>query len=124
MSYIYAMPFRFPKNEKLKSRKTIQALFSEGTRVNHYPLRMIYLSMEGLENNKAGFSVPKKTFGKAVDRNRLKRLMREAFRLHKNTLKPNNGDHFAFLFLYIGKESCDYKSVENAMATLLQKLPE
>lgn len=124
MSYIYTMPYRFPKNEKLKSRKTIQNLFSTGKRLNHHPLRMIYIRMEGSENNKAGFSVPKKTFGKAVDRNRTKRQMREAYRLHKNTLKPNNSDHFAFLFLYIGKEGCDFSTIEKSMISLLRKLPE
>ena len=118
------MRFTFPKNEKLKSQKTIGSLFSEGKGLNQFPLRMLYLKMDGQECIKAGFSVPKKNFKQAVARNRLKRLMREAYRLHKNKLKPNNGGNFALLFLYIGREECDFGEIENAMITLLNRLPE
>ncbi|MCW5519912.1 ribonuclease P protein component [Aureitalea sp. L0-47] len=118
------MRFTFQKHEKLKSRKTIGALFSEGKGINKFPLRMIYLHIEGQESIKAGFSVPKRNFKLAVSRNRIKRLMREAYRLHKNKLKPNNGDNFALLFLYIGRKECDFSEIEKAMTVLLDKLPE
>jgi ribonuclease P protein component len=118
------MRLTFQKNEKLKSRKTIGLLFSEGKGINHFPLRLIYLRMENQEAVQAGFSVPKRNFKLAVKRNRIKRLMREAYRLHKNKLKPNNGNNFALLFLYIGRKECNFSEIEKAVIALLNKLPE
>jgi ribonuclease P protein component len=117
------MRFKFPKKEKLKSRKLIAALFSEGKSVTKYPLRLIYLEQQDLECSKAAFSVPKRNFKHAVDRNHFKRLMKEAYRLHKNKLNPNNGSHFAFLFLYIGQSDGDFSAIEKATEALLNKLP-
>jgi len=118
------MRFKFRKKEKLKSRKMIAALFSEGKSATKYPVRMIYLESEGLNVSKAAFSVPKRSFKSAVDRNRFKRLMREAYRLHKNTLNPNNRHHFALLFLYIGQNDGSFGEIEKAIIALLRKLPE
>jgi ribonuclease P protein component len=117
------MGFKLPNKEKLKSRKMIATLFSEGKSVAKYPVRMIYLQQEVLENSRAAFSVPKRNFKRAVDRNHFKRLMREAYRLHKNTLNPNNEGHFALLFLYIGQDDEDFGAIEKAMIALLKKLP-
>ena len=79
------MSFSYPKKEKLKSQKRIEQLFSEGKSVNAYPLRMVYLKSDfnGNTTFKTGVTVSKRNFKKAVDRNRIKRLLREAYRLNK-----------------------------------------
>ena len=74
---------KFPKNEKLKSSKTNENLFLNGKKHIQFPLKIIYLETSESENNKVAFSVPKRNFKKAVERNRIKRLLREIYRLNK-----------------------------------------
>jgi ribonuclease P protein component len=116
------MRFRFPKHEKLKSRKTIDLLFLEGRSFSKSPVKLIYIPIEGSEVNLAGFVVPKKHFKKAVDRNRLKRQMREAYRNNKHLLKSNNGSKFALMFLYINQEKTSFDSIQKAVLSLIKKL--
>tara|TARA_B100000795_G_scaffold269897_1_gene261000 strand:- start:9147 stop:9386 length:240 start_codon:yes stop_codon:yes gene_type:complete len=73
------------KKERLKSKKLIGRLYTEGSSVKAFPLRMVYLQTEHTSDFPAqvGVSVAKRTFKKAPDRNRLKRLMRETYRLQK-----------------------------------------
>ena len=71
------MQFSYPKNEKLKSHKTIDRLFSEGKSVSKYPLRLVYVENTDEQNSEKvlmGVSVSKKYFKKAVDRNYFKRV--------------------------------------------------
>jgi ribonuclease P protein component len=78
-----------PRQQKLKSRSAIDALFRGGQRFSVYPVLTWYrwtASTEGKGGIEAGFSCSKKHFKKAVDRNRVKRLMREAWRLQKSEL--------------------------------------
>ena len=63
------MSFKFPKQEKLKSRKTIDLLFLKGSSFTKSPVKLIYVPIEDYEVNKVGFSVPKKLFKKALDAN-------------------------------------------------------
>jgi len=116
------MNFSFPKSEKLKSRKTIELLFSEGKAITKFPIKLFFLPIENAENTQAGFAVPKRNFKNAVDRNRIKRQMREAYRLQKHLLKNENGLKFAIFFLYIGKEKLPYSRIETAMESLIKKL--
>lgn len=83
---------------------------------------MIFMENDEGLPNQAAFSVPKKNFPKAVSRNRIKRQMREAYRLHKNLVKTNNGKTFALLFLYISKDMETYADIELSMRALLEKL--
>lgn len=109
--------------ERLKSKKLIDSLFSEGKSVSSFPLKCFYLPIEQQTiNHKAGFSVSKKNFKKAVERNRIKRLIREAYRIHRDDIFNKNETYLAFMFLYIGKDTPEYKEVEKAMIKLLIKL--
>ena len=117
------MSFTYPQKEKLKSRKLIDKLFTEGKSVSVYPLRMVYLStaLNGDILAKTGVSVSKRNFKKAPDRNRIKRLLREAYRLNKATYFNNLSTQHAFMILYIGKEKPTFLQVETKMKQLFEK---
>lgn len=120
------MKLSFPKEEKLKSKKCIELLFSEGNAVSKFPLRLIFVATD-LPNavpTQAGVSVTKRRFKKAVTRNRIKRLMREAYRLHKNDVFNKISTTYAFMFLYIGKQEPTFEEIETSMVRLLQKFLE
>ena len=117
------MNFTYPNPEKLKSKTTIDALFSEGKSVSKYPLRLVYV--ENTEANaeviKMGVSVSKKYFKKAVDRNYFKRLLRETYRLNKAILLENNEKKYAFMFFYQTKDRLSYEEIELKTKQLFQK---
>ncbi|MGJ8591483.1 MAG: ribonuclease P protein component [Aquaticitalea sp.] len=117
------MKFTFNKKEKLKSEKLITQLFAEGKSVAAYPLRLVYLhtSFEDGVKAKAGVSVSKRNFKNAVDRNRIKRLLREAYRLQKPAYFNNFSASYAFMILYIGKEETDFHNVSLKMKQLFDK---
>ncbi len=117
------MKFTFPKKEKLKSKKLIELLFAEGKSVSNYPIKLIYLktALPFDVPIQTGVTVPKKNFKSAVKRNRIKRLMRESYRLNKALVFNNSKGTFAFLFLYLGKEMPDYSVVEQNLKAALHK---
>lgn len=116
----------FGKEEKLSSKRVIDALFSEGKSFKEYPFKVVYNETDGQHSsNQILISVPKRRFGKAVTRNRIKRLIRETYRLSKQQLieKSNEeGKYFAFAFVYIGKDIPKYAPLMDAMQNALQKL--
>jgi len=116
------MNFRFPKSEKLKSRKTIELLFTEGKSVTKFPIKVFYLPIKNNEKTQVGFAVPKRNFKNAVDRNRIKRQLREAYRLQKHLLKNKEDLKFGLFFLYLGKEKLPYISIEKAMKSLIENI--
>lgn len=117
------MKFNFNKKEKLKSEKLIAQLFAEGQTIAVYPLRLVYLPTlyDDGTKIKAGVSVSKRNFKNAVDRNRIKRLMREAYRLQKGAWFYNFSASYAFMFLYTGKDGTDFETVNLKMSNLLEK---
>ncbi|WP_290701452.1 ribonuclease P protein component [Lacinutrix sp.] len=116
------MKLTYNKHEKLKSQKTIEQLFLEGKSVSAYPLRLVYLKHNN--SRKVGVSVSKRNFKRAVDRIRIKRLLREAYRLNKTMLINNEVNDYALMILYIGKDMPDFKFINTKTKTLLTKFTD
>ena len=117
------MAFSFPKKERLKSKKLIEQVFEEGKSIKRFPLKLIYLKTPLPEDVpcQVAMAVPKKKVRQAVKRNRIKRLMRESCRLQKGDTFNKTVGNFALLFLYLGKESPEYREIDSAMTVLLDK---
>ncbi len=114
----------FTKEERLRSKKLIEQLFREGSSFNLYPLRFIYTKQAPLVAAlpQVLISVSKRNFKKAVDRNRLKRQLREAYRLNKATLQPAGPSSIQLLgILYIAKEKKPFKIIEKKLISGLQR---
>ena len=124
--YLCTMQFTYPKKEKLKSKTTIDLLFSEGNSVSKFPLRLVYVENKepNAELMKMGVSVSKKYFKKAVDRNYFKRVLRETYRLNKHLLIDNLEKPYAFMFFYQTKERLSYQEIEEKTIQLFQKFNE
>lgn len=145
--------FTWKKAEKLKSRKRIERVFREGKSFSLFPYRVIFLlqpigagaSMPGGDGGdpasrpgaaakaprsdwaplQAGFGASSRHFKKAVDRNRIKRLGREAYRLQKEPLLrrlTGKGLSLAVFFIYTGKELPEYATITEKIGVILQKL--
>ncbi|XCF06467.1 ribonuclease P protein component [Tamlana crocina] len=117
------MKFTYGKKEKLKSKKLIDQLFTEGKSVSAFPLRLVYLGTTFDDDvmAKTGVSVSKRNFKTAVARNRIKRFLREAYRLNKGQYFNNLTTPHAFMILYIGKEKPSFDQVEKRMNQLFTK---
>ncbi len=125
------------KQERLKSRKAIEHLFKQGKSFTVFPFRVLYIweqvtiaedttpDNSGNTRLQAGFTVSSRNFKKAVDRNRIKRLMREAYRLQKNELQQSPVlDHLnlTLFFIYVGKELPEYKQVLEKTEIVLKRM--
>lgn len=117
------MSFGYAKKDKLKSKKLIDQLFTEGKSVSAFPLRLVYLKTEFNDGSllKTGVSVSKRLHKTAVSRNRIKRLMREAYRLNIPNYLDTNTASYAFMILYIGKEKTTFDALDSKMKKLLEK---
>ena len=122
----------FRKAERLCSKKHIEALFAGDNRsLTAYPLRAVYTETENekIVNSKSVsllISVSKRHFKHAVDRNRAKRLIREAYRLNKGLLLDHlpEDTQLDLAFIWMSDELCDYAIVEAKMKTILQRIAE
>jgi len=91
--------FTYLKTEKLKSRKIIELLFSKGKSISKYPLRLVYIKTDEVDEKLLfGVSVSKRNFKNAVDRNYFKRVLRECYRLNKHLLYDNLDKPYAMMF--------------------------
>ena len=121
------MNFTYPKTEKLKSKTTIDLLFSKGKSVSKYPLRLVFVESDyGIPKDsdqklKMGVSVSKKYFKHAVDRNYFKRVLRETYRLNKHILVDNLDKKYAFMFFYQTKERLSYQEIHTKTIQLFEK---
>jgi ribonuclease P protein component len=109
------------KQERLKSKKLIEKLYSEGSSVKMFPLRMMFVQTAHTSDFpcQVGVSVAKRNFKKAPDRNRLKRLMRETYRLQKEIVYNNLEQPYVFMISYIGREEIKYEELYPKMEKLL-----
>lgn len=120
------LSYRFPKEERLRSKKLIEQLFREGSSFNLYPLRFVALHLPQVSEPpvQVVISVSKRNFKKAVDRNRLKRQIREAYRLQKHIIPQLNtqGGTWLIAILYIGKEKNPFNIISKKLNSGLERL--
>jgi ribonuclease P protein component len=113
------------KSERLKSRKQIDFLFKEGKKITLFPFRLLYLFENGPGEIRAGFTVSSKNFPGAVERNRIKRLMRESYRVQNKDLKTAVTDFrkkLHLFFIYTGREILSYEQVSLKLTQVLEKI--
>ena len=118
----------FSKSEKLCSHSVISTLFEEGNSFFCYPFTVIWMP----ENQSSRFpvqlaiSVPRKSFKKAVHRNKIKRLVREAWRKNKHDLYSileQQNNQLVIMLIYNGKGIPTYERMVEATRTIISKLP-
>ncbi|MDO4991355.1 MAG: ribonuclease P protein component [Prevotellaceae bacterium] len=129
----------FPKKEKLVSRKLIDHLFVGGgsKSMSCFPLRLVFMVLdhedEALENKGSNeeiadaqmlISVPKRCFKHAVDRNRVKRQVREAYRHHRDLFELPEGKYLAMAFIWLDHQHHDSAEVEAKVTNLLRRMGE
>ena len=119
----------FRKEERMVSRALIETLFSGSRSMMAFPVRMVFMTQErtvGAEPLQLLISVPKKFFKHAVDRNRVKRQLREAFRHHKQQLYDALPDDKSLLiaFVWLSKQHQPSVKVDERVRGLLQRLVE
>lgn len=124
-----AKRFGFGRKERLKSRKAIEALFLQGKNLSQFPLRAMYkfevASNEQQAIVRVGVTASKRHFKKSVDRNRIKRLLREAYRLQKHSLLElvkQKQIRVHVFFMYMDKTLPLFETIQENMAKCLNQL--
>ena len=121
-----AKQFSYSKKEKLKSRKQLEQVFSKGKSFTVLPIKVFYIDVEEQDNPvKAGVGVSSRNFKKAVQRNRIKRLLRETYRTEKIPLHDclqKNEKQAAVFFLYVDKLMPEYILLKEKMKLIIQRL--
>jgi ribonuclease P protein component len=116
--------FSLKKHEILRSKKSIKELFNSGSSFILYPFKVQYLPDFNSPNNQVLFSVSKRNFKKAVDRNLLRRRIREAYRLNKSLLLADEKEasSISIALIYIGKFKLPYAEIEDKLKQVLVRL--
>ena len=112
--------FSFPKSDRLNKKKIIQELFDKGSTFYLYPFKVFYAPNEGASSSQVLITVSKKNFGRAVDRNLIKRRVREAFRLNQGHLADNK--NYQIAYIYTAKEILDFSKIQEKVVKSFKKL--
>lgn len=114
---------KLSKNERLHSKKSIKELFDKGSSFFLYPFKVLYLDLplEQIETNQVLFSVSKKKIKKAVDRNQVKRRIKEAYRLNKHLL-ANAEVKKNISLIYVSSDIPSFKKIEPVIQKILVRL--
>ena len=115
----------FRKADKLKSRKSIDELFSKGSSFSNFPFKVIWLPENKEARLQVAVGVSSRNFKKATERNRIKRLMRESWRLQKEKLQlhlQEKDKQLSLFILYVGKELPEYEVVFEKIGIILNRL--
>lgn len=113
------MSISIANTSRLKSKKKITLLFEEGKRLSEGPLHLRYLIVDNSEGSQYGFSVPKKNHALAVNRNKIKRLMRESLRIQNDSSLEKGR---LLMFVYLGKTIPEFDELCELTNNLLKKL--
>ena len=113
------MGYGFPKHSRLCGQERIAQLYKDGQRFTSWPLRVTYQPTE--DETQVLVWAPKSLFKRAVKRNHLRRLMREAYRLNQDLLGEK---HFLIAFNYMDKEEQSFATINNAVCKSLKKISE
>lgn len=121
------MDFTFPKSQRLTGKKEIDAVYNDGKILKKYPFVVKYLRPVEMEKEclKGVFAVPKRRIPRAVKRNRIRRMLKEAYRLNKHLLEEalgKNKQKMALFFVYTGKENVTYHQLEEKIRLILKEL--
>ena len=114
----------FKKTERLCSKNLIDKLFETGKSFNSFPFKVIWIeAAERISSVSVVISVPKRSFKKAVDRNKIKRRIREGYRKNKKLLYTNLTDKKILLMLiYTSKNMVEYNELEKKIILMVQRL--
>lgn len=119
----------FKKNERLHGKKQIDGLFEKGNSFFIYPFKVVFLNENSADDTipKLLVTIPKRHFKRAVDRNKIKRLVREAYRRNKQPLVENCAENqvsVLFGLIYTAKTMLTYSDIERKIILILQRLKE
>lgn len=117
------MNFKFPKTERLTSEKEIEALFRTKNKLTVFPFKVLWLE-NGKSLHQILISCPKRNLKKAVERNLIKRRVRESYRLNKHQLYTDDITFFNIAFIYISNEILEYTVINEKLVKAIDKLKE